>query len=482
MINKQKLTFDQNKALEKFNIWLDEKPSSNIFILSGYAGSGKTFLARKFLKIVESRKICWTVAAPTHKAVGVLRKALDKEQINPTWYPATIHRLLRLKLKRKGNLEVCEKTDKTLKALDQLGMVLIDEASMLESNLLEIVISCAKSFNTRLVFVGDPAQLPPIGESVSPVFSIIRATKSHLNEVVRHQGSVLKLANLIKEKDFPCSAPPCFSLGKPNSGVIGSLDQTTWLEQAKLALKESTAKNDPDSVRILCYTNRYLERLTPHARRALHGKLADEMPVLPGEVLISRRAVMSLASLKSNEKLEEPGILLGSNTEMIVEDVNNEKFYLPDNELGGDLGFDIPEINSLVAKVRVSNNIFLIRLMPEIGSNSRVVLDKLMNQLSNLAKKLSKKESRHIWKNFFYLRDSFAFVGPASVLTVHRSQGSTFEEVYIASDVFWAREDSLRKHLLYVAVSRASKAVWLAGDSSINPIDNIWNDKLIFSN
>jgi exodeoxyribonuclease-5 len=47
------------------------------------------------------------------------------------------------------------------------------------------------------------------------------------------------------------------------------------------------------------------------------------------------------------------------------------------------------------------------------------------------------------------------------VLTVHRSQGSTFGEVFVAGDVFWPSDLVLRRQLVYVAVSRASQAVWL---------------------
>jgi exodeoxyribonuclease-5 len=44
---------------------------------------------------------------------------------------------------------------------------------------------------------------------------------------------------------------------------------------------------------------------------------------------------------------------------------------------------------------------------------------------------------------------------------VHRSQGSTFGEVFIDGDVFWPADQQLRQQLLYVAVSRASQAVTL---------------------
>ena len=78
---------------------------------------------------------------------------------------------------------------------------------------------------------------------------------------------------------------------------------------------------------------------------------------------------------------------------------------------------------------------------------------------------LIKKKSFQIEALFFFIRDSFASLGPASVLTIHRSQGSTFGEVFITSDVFWPKDIEFRKRLLYVAVSRASKGVWIVGDN-----------------
>ena len=94
------LTDDQRKAAEAFADWLTSPADGTPFVLSGFAGSGKTFLSMRLLRMVEVQGLCWTVVAPTHKAVGVLRQALDLEGLQPTWYPSTIHRLLRLKLKR----------------------------------------------------------------------------------------------------------------------------------------------------------------------------------------------------------------------------------------------------------------------------------------------------------------------------------------------------------------------------------------------
>ncbi len=477
--NEPSLTSDQKDSFNHFLDWMKEGSDLKPFILSGFAGSGKTFLSMKFLRFAEEQKLVWTVVAPTHKAVGVLRRALLKEGLRTTWFPSTIHRLLRLKIKRKGALEVCEATDQTNNSLENLQLVLVDEASMVDSHLLEIVLQCAHAFKTRLVFVGDPAQLPPIGEIKSPVFSMMNSFKSHLNKVVRHQGPVLKLANLLRDENFPCSSPPCFKPFEDDKGLICSLDKNLWLEKAKESLSLSSEQGDPDSARILCYTNKFIERLVPHARRAIHGDMADQMSVLPGETLISRKAVMSLASVEVSHSEEEPGILIGSNVEMEVKDVSYESFTFSDLSLSQYHELEEFKIDTLIAKVQIGLKEFCIRLIPEVGTYSRQLLDSTLKELSFKAKEISStKKTRVFWRDFFCLRDSFASLGPASVLTVHRSQGSTFGEVFIAHDIFWPKDISLRRQLAYVAVSRASRRVWLLGNDRKGFFDSSWEKEL----
>ncbi len=462
------LTKDQEKSLELFCEWLNTPYSFKPFVMRGFAGSGKTYLSMKLLKKVDELGLCWTVVAPTHKAVGVLREGLKSESMQATWFPSTIHRLLRLRLKRQADIEICEKTDQTDRSLENLGLVLIDEASMIDSKLLEITLECARFNSTRLVFVGDPAQLPPVGENISSVFFMKRAVNTELKEVVRHQGPVLKLAKIIREQQIQCIQPPLLSVINPKKGNVGILDRKSWLERAKSSLRLSSLEDDHDKARILCYTNKVVDNLVPHARRAIHGEMADQYQVLPGEVLISRKAVMANASLNENEIGEEPDILISSNREMVVEDVIPNSFDLASLGINQDFENNLPVIETQIAKVSCDQRDYDLRLMPQIGSKSRISLDLSLNELSSRARERGKKNSASIWKLFFFIRDSFACLGPASVLTIHRSQGSTFGEVFITSDAFWPKDLEFRRRLVYVAVSRASKAVWIVGDNNSN--------------
>ena len=464
------LTRDQQAALSAYLTWLQGAAGQGCFVLRGYAGTGKTFLAMRLLELADRAGLCWTVVAPTHKAVAVLQRQLEQARLRPTWYPSTLHRLLRLKLRRERDLERCEETAQTALALEHLGLVLIDEASMVDSQLLEITLRAAHPFQTRLVFVGDPAQLPPVGEELSPVFALKRSQGASLSEVVRHQGPVLRLATGLREGSLPCRVPPILTPMRRPEGEVALLDQRSWLREAQAALKRSAERDDPDVARILCYTNRTIERLVPMARRALHGEMADQVPVLPGEVLLTRQAVMGPACHAGAEAAEEPDLVLASNRELLVRDVQPERCDL--------VAFGAANAEALIETWRVTvdhgPHQLVLRLQPPIGSAGRQQLDLALQRLRLEAAAAGKTAGRALWRRFFLLRDAFAALGPAAVLSVHRAQGSTFEEVFVAADVFRPSDERLRRQLVYVAVSRASRRVAMVAEAGSAAEQALW--------
>ena len=123
--------------------------------------------------------------------------------------------------------------------------------------------------------------------------------------------TIKKLAKIIRDGQMPCDQPPILPIINSKKGNVGLLNRNNWLEKAQLALRLSSLDEDYDRARILCYTNRIVDNLVPHARRAIHGDMADQYQVLPGEVLISRKAVMVNASLNEDELGEEPDMLIG---------------------------------------------------------------------------------------------------------------------------------------------------------------------------
>jgi exodeoxyribonuclease-5 len=135
-------------------------------------------------------------------------------------------------------------------------------------------------------------------------------------------------------------------------------------------------------------------------------------------------------------------------------------------------------IETLMVSVDAGDRSLTLRLLPPIGSPPRQALEQMLQRLRTAARGAEPSEARRIWRRFFLLRDAFASLGPAAVLTVHRSQGSTFGEVFVARDVFWAREEQLCRQLAYVAVSRASQGVTMEAGPASAADQTLWRDWL----
>ena len=181
---------------------------------------------------------------------------------------------------------------------------------------------------------------------------------------------------------------------------------------------------------------------------------------------------MAPASRDGEETGEEPDMVLGSNREVVVRDVKPEACDLVDFGLSSADG-EVPVIETLSAQVSSGELELTLRLQPPVGSEARRQLDGVMQRLRQQARDAGKKGGRAIWRRYFLIRDAFASLGPAAVLTVHRSQGSSFGDVFVAPDVFRA-DPSIRQQLSYVAVSRARTGVWLIGASTPPPVAEAW--------
>jgi exodeoxyribonuclease V len=166
----------------------------------------------------------------------------------------------------------------------------------------------------------------------------------------------------LRQGDLPCRRPPPLPPIRTAAGQVALLERREWLAAAQAALRRSADTDNPDLARILCYTNRSLEQLVPIARRALHGEMADQLPVLPGEVLITRAAVMAPACREGEDAAEEPDMLLGSNRELVVRDVTPERCDL------ADFGIVATPVIDTLGPVEAGETQLQLRLLPPLGS------------------------------------------------------------------------------------------------------------------
>jgi exodeoxyribonuclease-5 len=139
-------TSQQETALSKVKEWLNDENAPQVFRLFGYAGTGKTTLAKEMSEMAGG-KICY--AAFTGKAASVLRKKGCARA-------STIHALIYILDKLKhGEPEFILNSDSDVK---HSKLVVIDECSMVD----EFIGKDLLSYGTKILVIGDPAQLPPV--------------------------------------------------------------------------------------------------------------------------------------------------------------------------------------------------------------------------------------------------------------------------------------------------------------------------------
>ncbi|MEQ3665659.1 tRNA (adenosine(37)-N6)-threonylcarbamoyltransferase complex ATPase subunit type 1 TsaE [Olleya sp.] len=210
---------DQQQAIGKIQGFL--KSDANIFILQGYAGTGKTTLIKGILNFFEKTNKQFNVMAPTGRAAKVLR---DKTGYGKTVH-SSVYKLEELKSINSDSKELAEHDIKYLFPIDLDNNVervlIVDEASMISSResknelfdfgtniLLNDLLSHTfqTNKNNKIIFVGDPAQLPPVGDNHSKALDLsffkglgYSCADAQLTQVMRQdENLILENANTIR--------------------------------------------------------------------------------------------------------------------------------------------------------------------------------------------------------------------------------------------------------------------------------------------
>lgn len=212
------LTSDQQEALRKLQSFLDG--DEQVFILTGFAGSGKTTILKGLIDFLQAKRQPSEVMAPTGRAAKILRDKAGAGQ--------TVHKSIYNFEKLQTIQDEKIKDDHSFRYFfpirknDSQGRVLIiDEASMISSKknqnelftfgtdiLLNdlITYSGLPTSSNKLIFVGDPAQLPPVGDNASKALQReyfeelgLKCACASLTEVVRQKdNTILENATLIR--------------------------------------------------------------------------------------------------------------------------------------------------------------------------------------------------------------------------------------------------------------------------------------------
>lgn len=154
----KKLTAAQQEALAALKSFITS--DRRFFRLSGYAGTGKSWLICHFIEWLNSKQLEFVAAAPTNKAAKNLMQVAMS--LGFSLEVKTIAQLLGQQPEINEETGIEEFTSLVEAEFDDYEVVIVDEFSMINrSNFDEIVQAIALTIDTKVVFVGDESQLPP---------------------------------------------------------------------------------------------------------------------------------------------------------------------------------------------------------------------------------------------------------------------------------------------------------------------------------
>ncbi len=419
------LTKDQQEACDKFIRFLLSNKKE--FYLFGSAGSGKTFLTKEFVQILNHKfkdyckllnlphqDLDYVFTATTNKAAAVLAETL-KEEV-PTVF-SYFHITVRENY-ITGKTDLKDDPDWDVSDV----IIFIDECSMLSQKALEMIRNASKR-NVRLVFIGDNNQLAPVNEK--PYWdNTDPSVTAFLSTPVRNKNhkALVDLCNQLKKT----VQTGVFKDIKLEPGVIDLLDP----EQAKDFLKNMKPEEDI----ILAYTN---ERVDNYLS-LLHTLIPD---LDNTQTLINSQHCVP--NFKPGRVRQEKPTFYPEQKILLLNKPENKK---------GHTWHDL-----------IDGKQFEYYKFSVYGEGSGSAVCKVVRAADKaaLVKELSRKNN---YRDCITVKNTYMVLRLPHASTIHKSQGSTYENVYIDLDSFKACKDrETLARLLYVAVSRAKSHVYFHG-------------------
>ena len=173
-----------------------EAATSGLLLITGGPGTGKTTLLTGILSLLGNMQLKCLVAAPTGRAAKRMAEVTGEEA-------STIHRLLEAGIDQNtGKMYFARDEDNPLKA----DAVIVDEMSMVDIRLMHHLLRAIPR-GKRLILVGDPDQLPPVGPG-SPFGDMLRSgclPAARLTEIFRQaqQSLIVMNAHRINRGELP---------------------------------------------------------------------------------------------------------------------------------------------------------------------------------------------------------------------------------------------------------------------------------------
>lgn len=427
---------------------------TDIFILSGYAGTGKTSLMGALVSAMPLIKTRTILLAPTGRAAKVLSNYSNRKA-------STIHRQIYYSSETDetaGFNLVTNRFKDTLFIVDEASMIGVDSGVESEShftprNLLNDLIEYVYSAeNCKLIFVGDRGQLPPVGMALSPAldaaylkreyaFEVIEAP---LNEIVRQQkqSGILALATALRTFE---EVIPRLPYNRTDARSLSGLDLQDELESC-------INRYGRDEVMVVTRSNKRANLFNEQIRRRV---LWQDEDLNAGDVIMATKNNYFWLEPKS-----EAGFIANGELMEIKKIVRRENLY----------GFefadvvvrliDYPDMQDVELKIMID------AIRAEGPSITRDQLKELFYAIvrEDYPYEMNKRARNRKMMTHPYFQALQVKFGYA--VTCHKAQGGQWEAVFVDhgyfTDEMW-NEEYMR--WLYTAITRARKQLYLVNFS-----------------
>jgi exodeoxyribonuclease-5 len=451
-------TSGQEVVINRLAAFISSDQDDAMFVLKGYAGTGKTTLVSALVKVLPEFRIGSILMAPTGRAAKVLAGYSGK--------PAhTIHRTIyRIYTTADGGVSMNLAQNKQRNTL-----FIVDEASMISdassydrelfagSRLLEDMITFVRSGEKcRLILIGDSAQLPPVGLDESPAIDLaylkasfqMKPIAEEMTEVVRQaeDSGILENATRIRELiRRKITDPPFFTTAGFNDvRAINGIE----LEDALHTAYASGAREDTV---IICRSNKRANIFNNEVRNRIMG--------YDGEL----NAGDLLMSVKNNyywlpEDSKAGFIANGDMLEILRVRKTHEMygFRFADVQLRM---VDFPEEKDMDVRI------LLDTLSVDGPSLSRTDLQRLYDEVMKDFNDLPSRTERNkkVKENPFFNAIQVKF---AYALTCHKAQGGQWKHVFVEQGYLTDAMVNIEfLRWLYTAVTRARTTLHLVNFS-----------------
>tara|TARA_R110002050_G_scaffold200591_1_gene335498 strand:- start:44564 stop:45991 length:1428 start_codon:yes stop_codon:yes gene_type:complete len=438
-------TDDQQSALHLLTSFLESKSHLQVFILRGYAGTGKTTILAHLAKTLNKDKKI-VLLAPTGRAARVLSSYCG--------LPAfTIHK----KIYRMADGDAGEMNFVLQKNNFTDTLFIIDEASMIASGyngerdvLEDLMRFVYRGKGCKLIFSGDTAQLPPVEMSYSPALDKefmmdrfhIPVTEFELNQVVRQaqESGVLYNATKLRKALQLKSQEVKFDVSFDDFKSINGLELQDYLE-------ESIHEFGADEVLIVTRSNKRANQFNAEIRNRL---LYREDEIEAGDILMG---VKNNYHWLSKEENKDDFIANGESLE-VLKVLSRQTMY----------GFEFADLNIRFIDDRIPDvdlKIWLDCLTTEGSAMPHSDVSSLYYSIMEdyVSQGESKNAKQLTLGDPFYnaLQCKFSYA-----VTCHKAQGGQWAAVFI--DHGYLTDEMVDENLLrwfYTAVTRSHKKVYL---------------------